>query len=405
MPPEALDFMRIWTQADLDSERKMKACLLDGIDAVVQAQSDALAKIKVDEPVAGPVIRWTEEWAYPSAISAQLHDNTMFFAGHLFGEPITPESLRNVIRAGTILEHPHNAGQAKVVSVDGRSALVVPYGNTILTNDAEPVAWDIVCEVWSDYQDAAAPRSLDRKLREVGTHIFAETFEIPKTRKNTRYQAVRFEVEHQILALLGKLRRQLAYAVLRSRPCHDGSQFVWADQTEEPTMCGLCTWPAITYEELPNPNVYVNKSGQPLTKKDLDALALHLWLDENADFHKGDWWIVCHPSTHQYMQDFDISYRRIDKKETGVGFRVDEFRSKVGKSLPILSDRFMRPGVLIVVNFDAFTYGYYANDTLERQEIPTQGRFQRWLISFQTYGVVARNPRANIGMIYGLPSA
>jgi len=54
-------------------------------------------------------------------------------------------------------------------------------------------------------------------------------------------------------------------------------------------------------------------------------------------------------------------------------------------------------------NFDAFKYGYYANDFLERREIPTQGRYQRWLISFQTYSVVARNPRGNIGMIYGLP--
>jgi hypothetical protein len=64
----------------------------------------------------------------------------------------------------------------------------------------------------------------------------------------------------------------------------------------------------------------------------------------------------------------------------------------------------MRRDVLIAVNFEAFKYGYYANDSLERQGIPTQGRYQRWLISFQTYGVVARNPRANIGMIYGLPA-
>jgi hypothetical protein len=63
----------------------------------------------------------------------------------------------------------------------------------------------------------------------------------------------------------------------------------------------------------------------------------------------------------------------------------------------------MRPGVLILVNVEAFQYGYYANDSLLRKEIPTQGRYQRWLLTFQTYGVVARNPRANIGMIYGLP--
>ena len=97
-------------------------------------------------------------------------------------------------------------------------------------------------------------------------------------------------------------------------------------------------------------------------------------------------------------------YRRIEKKGRSIGFHVDEFHSKIGKTFPILSERFMRPGVLIVVNFEAFRYGYYANDLLERKEIATQGRYQRWLISFQTYGVVAWNPRANIGMIHGLPA-
>ena len=94
----------------------------------------------------------------------------------------------------------------------------------------------------------------------------------------------------------------------------------------------------------------------------------------------------------------------MEKGNTGIGFRVDEFHSKVGKTFPILSERYMRPGTPIVVNLDAFKYGYYAEDCPTRREIPTQGRYQRWLISFQTYGVVARNPRANIGMIYNLPA-
>jgi hypothetical protein len=404
MTPDTFDFMKIWTQGDRDSELKMKTALLDGLDAVAQAESDALARIKADEPVAGPVIRWMEEWGYPSSVNAQLNGATMIFAGHLFGKAVTSESVWKVIREGTILEHPRTGTQAKVLSVDGLSATVTPYGNTVLVDDPEPADWDIISEVWSDYRDAASPRSLDRKFREVGTQIFAETFEIPKTRKNTQFQTVPFEVEHQILALLGKLRRQLAYAVLRSRPLHDGSEFVWGNKTDEPTMCGLCAWPIVTNHELPNPNVYIDKRAQPLTKADLDHLARQLWLDENADFHKGDWWIVCHPTTHQYIQDFDISYRRIEKKDKDVGFRVDEFHSKIGKTFPILSERYMRPGVAIVVNFEAFKYGYYENDTLERREIPTQGRYERWLVSFQTYGVVARNPRANIGMIYGLPT-
>ena len=210
------------------------------------------------------------------------------------------------------------------------------------------------------------------------------------------------ETENQITALLEKLRRQLAYAVLRSRPNHDGTGFVYGNKTEEPTMCGICTWPLITQAELPNPNVYVNKNHETLTKADLDDLARNLWLDEHADYNKGDWWLVCHPLTHQYIHDFDISYRRIEKDDTEIGFGVDTFHSKIGKKFPILADRYMRPDVLMLVNFEATKYGYYLNDRMSRKELPTQGRYQRWLISFQTYGVVVRNPRANIGMIHGL---
>jgi hypothetical protein len=403
MSEPAFDFMKIWTQSDEESEFKMKTVLLDGLDSVVQGQCDVLSKIKVNKPVSNPVVRWLEEHGYPSTITAQLTGNTMVFSGHLLGRIINENSLLKVIRAGTILERQRGGCQVKVGSVDGLSAAVSAYGNTVLADDLAATEWDIISEAWSDYRDASSSRFLDRTFREVSTQIFAETFEIPKTRKNTKYQIVSREVEHQIIALVRKLRRQLAYAVLRSRPFHDGSQVVWGNKTEEPTMCGLCTWSIITQSESLNPNVYIDKQGEVLTKSDLDSLIRQLWLDEHADYNTGDWWIICHPHTHDFIHDFNTSCRSIRKQDKSIGFQVDEFHSKVGKTFPILSERFMRPGVLIVVNFDAFRYGYYANDFLERRELPTQGRYQRWLISFQAYGLVARNPRANIGMIYGLP--
>jgi hypothetical protein len=405
MAGDAYDFMKLWTQGDADSERLLQKILLGGLDKVVQGQSDVLARISVGEPAAGPVVRWMEEWGYPSQITARLAGNVMTFSGNLFGKSITAESLGKVIRTGTILERPSDGVQAKVSSVDALTATVAGYGNTVLSNDAAAVSWDIISEVWSDYRDATGPRYLDRIFREVGTQIHAETFEIPKTRKNTKYEIVADETQHQIQALLEKLRRQLAYAMLRSRPYHDGTDYVYGNKTEEPTMCGICTWPTITQAELANPNVHVNKGGSTLTKADLDNLARHLWLDEHADYNKGDWWIVCHPLTHQYIHDFDISYRRMEKDDTGIGFIVDHFDAKIGKSFPILSDRYMRPDTLILVNFGATNYGYFANDRLDRKEIPTQGRYQRWLISFQTYGVVVRSPRSNIGMIHGLPTS
>jgi hypothetical protein len=403
MAGNVFDFMKIWTQSGEEADRKIKKILLEGLDKVVREESDVLSKIKVASPVAVPVVRWMEEWGYPSQITARLTGNTITFSGSLFGRAIDDEGVRKVVRTGTILERPSDGVQAKVTSVDGLTATVEGYGNTALSDDSSPIGWDIISEVWSDYRDASDPRSLDRVFREVGTQIHAETFEIPKTRANTKYEIVANEVEHQMQALLAKLRRQLAFAVLRSRPYHDGSNYVYGNRTEEPTMCGVCTWPVITRGEFANPNVYVDKSGQPLTKSDLDDLARNLWLDEHANYNKGDWWIVCHPLTHQYIQDFDISYRRIEKDDRDIGFHVDTFDAKIGKSFRILADRYMRPDVLILVNFDKMEYGYFAKDTVTRKEIQTQGRYQRWLISFQTYGVVARNPRANIGMIHGLP--
>jgi len=206
--------MKIWTQHDQLSELAMKGMLLCGLDAVVGEESDVLSKIKVDRPATSPVVRWLEEWEYPCHLTAQLAGNTLHVTGHLFGNAVGTESVSKVLREGTILESAAGGGQVKITGVDGLAASVVAYGNTQITDDPDPVQWDIIAEVWSDFRDASEPRSLDRRFREVGTQIFAETFEIPKTRKNTKYEIVPYETEHQIAALLAKLRRQLAYAAL-----------------------------------------------------------------------------------------------------------------------------------------------------------------------------------------------
>ena len=404
MAGNVIDFMKLWTQSDVESERKLKKFLLMGLDKVVQGQSDVLGRIPVGPSVSSPFVRWMEEWGYPSQVVAQLEGSTMTFSGKLFGRPMTDSALKQIIRLGTILERPDGGSQVKVTALNDLEATVEAYGGTTLSDDVDPTQWDIIAEVWSDYRDADEPRALDRIFREVGSQIHAETFEIPKTRKNTAYEIVSNETEHQIAALLEKLRRQLAYAVLRSRPYHDGTGFVYGNKTQEPTMCGICSWPVITQQEMPNPLVCVDKHGVRITKEDIDNLIRNLWLTEHADYGKGDWWIVCHPLTHQYIHDFDIAYRIIEKTDREIGFHVDTFDSKIGKSFPILSDRYMRPDTLLVLNFASTKYGYFANDRMDRKELPTQGRYQRWLISFQTYGVVVRNPRANIGMIHGLPS-
>ena len=293
----------------------------------------------------------------------------------------------------------------KVTSVDGLDATVAAYGNTTLSDDAAAGGWDIIAEVWSDYRDASDPRSLDRIFREVGTQIHAETFEIPKTRKNTKYEIVANEVQHQITALLEKLRRQLAYAVLRSRPYHDGSNFVYGNKTEEPTMCGICTWPIITQARARQPQRVREQERRPAHQGGPGRPDPAPVAGRARGLQSGRL-VDRLPSAHAPVHP---RFRHLipadgERRQPAVGFRVDTFDAKIGKSFPILSDRYMRPDTLLLVNFKDMEYGYFANDRLDRKEIPTQGRYQRWLISFQTYGVVARNPRSNIGMIYGLPT-
>ena len=106
MAGNVFDFLKLWTQGDQESESMIQKILLEGLDKVVQGQSDVLSKIKVGSSVATPVVRLMEEWGYPSQVTAQLTGNTVTFSGYLFGRSVNDEAVRKVVRVGTILERP-----------------------------------------------------------------------------------------------------------------------------------------------------------------------------------------------------------------------------------------------------------------------------------------------------------
>lgn len=408
------NFMKIWTQDDEDSRYFMQKYLLGGLDRIVMARSKVTPRIKKGPSIYNPEVTWMEEKAYPSVITGQLTDTGTKFTitGSLFGTVVTAINIRKVLRVGSIIQRPNTRDQYKVTSmagvIDGSpfEATVEPYGNSTPADDSGAISWRIISEVWSDFKDVDESRELGRDKRKVGTQIHAETFEIPKTRKNTRYEIVGDEVQHQIMELLEKLRRGLDSAVLHSRPYHDGQAFGYGTITQEPTMCGLLTWPELLQAEQANTAIYINAASQPTTKTQINDLVRNLFLTEHANYDAGDWAIICHPLQHEYMHDFDISFRITDKDEKSVGFYVDAFDSKIGKKFPIISDQYMREDVIQLVDFSQCSYGYYNDDELDRKEIATKGRYQQWLMSFQTYGVVVRKPRQSVGaQIYGLPTS
>jgi hypothetical protein len=405
-----LDFLKLWTQNTADEERKMQKFLLTGLDRIVQSKSDILSKIKVGPSISNPIVRWMEENAYPHTVTvlwASTSTDGCTLSGNLFGESATYANMIKVIRVGTILERQSDGVQIKVSAVHASNLTftAATYGSATSTSyDSSGVSWDVISEVWSDYKDADMTRALDRTWRRVGTQIHAESFEIPMTRENTRMELVADETSHQINELLEKMQRQIAYSVIRSKPYYN-SGYKFGDEVEESTMCGISTWPAVTQAETANTNVYVNASTAEISKNYLDNLIRNMWLDEHSDFNQGNWYILCHPNVHQFIVDLDISFREMKKDDKEIGFMVDTFGAKIGKKFPIISDRYMRPDVLHVCDLSKISYGYYQGDKLNRKELATQGRYRRWLISFQTYGTVVRKPRQSIGTIYGLATS
>jgi hypothetical protein len=407
----SINFLKLWTQSDYDY--KLKKYVEMGLDRRIIESSGVLKKLEIGRPTSHPEVQWYEQESYAHAVTATLASTTMTFSGTLMGTSLASvttagtQQLKNIIRVGTILERPSDGVQAKVTDITNLSGAgtynvtVVAYGNTSLSNDTSAVSWEILTEPWKDATDMNQPRALDRERRKVGTEIFAEGFEIEKTRENTSMEVVGDEIKHQTMELIDKLNIQLSRAVIRQRPYYS-SGFKYGLSTQDPTLCGLSIWPEIVQAEASNPAVYVNLSSANLTKNNLDTLVKNMWLTENADFDTGNWSIVCHPNTYQYMQNFDIAYMRETQDSKKIGISKTIFHSKIGKDFPIISDRHMRESELLVVNFTKCKYGYYKNDRLDIKELPTKGRYRQWLISFQAYGVVARNPRANIGKIYGI---
>ncbi len=57
MPANVSDFLKLWTQSDQVSERRLQKFLLMGLDKIVQEQSDVLSKLSIGPSASGPVVR------------------------------------------------------------------------------------------------------------------------------------------------------------------------------------------------------------------------------------------------------------------------------------------------------------------------------------------------------------
>jgi hypothetical protein len=149
----------------------------------------------------------------------------------------------------------------------------------------------------------------------------------------------------------------------------------------------------------------VNKSSVALTEEDINGVVYSLEHDEKADFDKKGWIIACHPIQLRYMKLFDYGFRERSMDDKKTGMSVSEFEADNGKVFKVVKDWHYPASVMTIHNDSGVQWGYFKNYKMlmERLAIDATDVTKKKL-SCMIWGTMFRNPRQNIGMIYGLPT-
>ena len=401
------NYLKLWLQSDAASREAQQKFLMKGVETINAKASDVMRQINQGPDAWNLTVEWLDRRNTEYKFTGKLTTATLVLSGNLLGAAVTADSMKQHIRIGTILERPSDGLQVKVTATDyaNKQCTVAAHGNSgALSNDASPVRWDILGEAGSDYNTDHQPKSTAAVIRYVGTQIHEETFEAPETWLNSRFEEIQNNLQDQLRLIVQNIRTKIARSALRIAPVYN-SGYVTGHSVEAPTMTGLCQWPRILYAESANDNVYRNKNNNALSIDDLDNLVYYLEADEGADYGQGRW-ALCYNSVQQKpIAELLSTYRRMSTADTVIGFTASAYAAKNGKTFQLIPDFHMPPGMILLVDLDACTWGYYANDRMHVKDLATQNRTIRKLISCQTYGVVLRKTRASIGAIYGLPQS
>jgi len=404
------EWARLWYMDDTDTEVLLQRMILDKIDAIIKKPGDFFANMVNIGSISDVKPRWVEELDYPDQLVGDhvtaAGTTTLTVTGNLFNVAPTRANIVKCVRPyatlqTTIVGVDYNA-EISSVHATNPTMVIVGTGGSSLPADDTDVTWTITGQPFTDADDADDDRILDRYTRFTTSQIFSDTFRIEKTRENIKTRLIGNEVEHQIEAIVRRMRREMHYGVMRMPPVVSGGVPQSMFETQRPRLCGLLWWANYLFGtggELENDEIYVNL-GAGLTKDDIDSVARALFL-ANADFSDG-WQIWCHPLVRDVIQSYDNDIRRISGTDTTVGYGVDNLRLNVGTIVPIKQDRLIPTDCLILANMANMQYGFFQGDEISREELPHGGRYRRWQISAQMVGAIPRMAPVSLGVIRGI---
>lgn len=405
------DHLVYWTQSGQEAERKRTKDVRDGLTWLREKKDRIATRFKKGKNETSLEPKWREGVVYQTRVTGTLTGSTFVLSGYLLNAAISADAMRQFIKPKTILERDDgvkmqiSATAADISYSTYTCANCVAHGTSTLSDDTAATTWKILGNPIADYDTDNMPRSLDYGFRSCGHQLFKENFEIPWLAKRIKYDGIRDQRALNVTELIKKINDEINISLLRMEPVYSGGGYVFGYGTQTSTICGVMTWPDITYAEYPNANVYLNKAGQPIDPDDINQVVRGLYYEEDADFNVGDWVLAVPPATHSYISRFGEDERRWTMKENRYGHTVKYFMTDLGVELEIVPDTDMRGDSAAILDCSAFEWGYLEGEEPHTVELArTNDRVDRVMITGGFYGTVCNAPRKKIGKIYGLPT-
>jgi hypothetical protein len=415
-------FADLWLSSSWQDEQVLAKLMLAKVDKNRAQKPDFLGRLKTLPAVDHVKPRWLEQEGYVHKLTGTFSSSgtTFTVTGDLFGQSITRALLLRVARPNSILAYTeagldyrllvsavHGSNPVLTCELYGGATAIAGLDSLGPSSNGTGIEVRVIGEPYTDAEDATNPRMVDRKTRYTTTQIFSDTLQMLKTRAKQRMEGNINELETQVDELLWKLRIEKAYSVIQMYPKIVSSAAASMIETERPTLCGL-EWSIQnihgTAGERPNASIWKSAAGARLDAALIDGVAKAMGAN-GTDFDNGDWLIWVHPNQREWMHDFGLSYREVGETSTTAGFYVDRIRLKNGKVMEIADDWYMPEDKLFILNMNDWGIGNIADDSVSREELPHGGRYRKWQISEQVYGLVNRNALINGGGLFYLATS
>lgn len=402
-------FARLWEQADwVDSENVLGRLLFKKLDSISMPESrfmDSMTKMPTVDHVKP---RWGEEVRIPNVLVGTMSGSGTVFTvtGNIFNKAVSRARVMQCVDEGGIMTMTTGGVtyHVKVTAVDPTLPVltVEAHSDSATAPDGAAQSWKILGEPYSDATDIDNAREIERWTRYTTTQIFSEVVRMLKTRGKQRIEFIGNELEHQVEAVLEKMKMNQYSSMLNMSPVLVSGAAASMLETEKPALSGVL-WRIRSLfasgKECEDLERYVDMGGAAVTKPHLDALILRMYLT-GSKFEKGRWEIWTDVNTRQYMHDYDMTMRETSREDDTVGSNVNKIKSKLGKVFTLHDDVDMPEGTVVIANMEDWGWGYFADDQLTREEKPSGGRYKQWQLSSQLYGAVQRNAPVSSGMLY-----